>query len=134
MFKIAKGRGVFANEFIPKKTFVCEYKTTQVYRSHRQKQRLEEEYKINKEPCKVVEVHLDDGVVYFDGTRRTNQFGAYINHSRMAPNIKLFYPPIAIRGKLRIAFISIKDISIGEELLWDYKDKDIDWFTERKSH
>ena len=56
---------------------------------------------------------------YFDPTMRPNGVGKYINHAAKGANLKLF-PPIKARGKLRIGFVSIREIHIGDELFFDY--------------
>ena len=28
-------------------------------------------------------------------------------------------PPVAVRGKKRLAFVSLEDINVGEELMWN---------------
>ena len=56
---------------------------------------------------------------YFDPTMRPNAVGKYINHAAKGANVKLF-PPIEARGKMRIGFVSISEIQIGEELFFDY--------------
>jgi SET domain-containing protein len=44
-------------------------------------------------------------------------------------------PATFIRGKLRIGFVSVKEIKAGEEVVWDYgdRDKDIPWLSGGKS-
>ena len=31
------------------------------------------------------------------------------------------FPPIPVRGRIRIGFVSVKDIYVGEELFFDYR-------------
>lgn len=50
----------------------------------------------------------------FDPTMRPNAVGKYINHAAKGANLKLF-PPIEARGKIRIGFVSITEIEVGEE-------------------
>ena len=69
-----KGRGVFATSLIKKGEFICEYKTCKVYpRSSREKE--EEEYVINEEPCMVLDVLTAKGWFTLDATRRFNTLG-----------------------------------------------------------
>ena len=60
-----------------------------------------------------------------DATRKLNQFGCYINHTRHGINIKP-HPPLLGREKYRVGFYSLKDIQKGEELFYDYNDSDAD--------
>ena len=53
---------------------------------------------------------------YFKPTMRPNAVG---KHAAKGANLKLF-PPIEARGKLRIGFVSIREIRIGDELFFDY--------------
>ena len=119
-----KGRGVFSLCDIPKGTFICEYKTTGVY-SKKEHQRREMEYYFNEEIVATVEAKVDGRVMFFDGTRRLNQFGSLINHSTR-PNCKPF-PPVFVRGKYRIGFLALKNICKDQELTWDYNYRDPKW-------
>ena len=119
-----KGRGVFSLCDIPKGTFICEYKTTGVY-SKKEHQRQEMEYYFNEEIVATVEAKVDGRVMFFDGTRRLNQFGSLINHSTR-PNCKPF-PPVFVRGKYRIGFLALKNICKDQELTWDYNYRDPKW-------
>ena len=121
---LGKGRGVFALQNIPEGSFICEYKTTGVYSTQQYKLR-ELEYKQEEEICASVEAKVNSKTMHFDGTRRYNQFGIYINHS-ITPNIKPF-PPVFVRGKHRIGFFSSKPIQKNEELHWDYCYRDPKW-------
>lgn len=121
---LGKGRGVFALQKIPAGSFICEYKTTGVYSTRVFKTR-ELEYKNNEEVSASVEAKVDGKILHFDGTRRFNQFGSFINHS-INPNVKPF-PPLLVRGKFRIGFFSARDIAQNEELHWDYNYRDPKW-------
>ena len=112
---------MFATADIPIQTFICEYKTTVVYSNPATYQKLQNEYIINNEPCKVVEAKLNGKRYWFDATRRLNQFGAYANHA-VHCNSKLL-PPVMVRNKLRIGLLSIRNIQKGEEVTWDYADR-----------
>ena len=122
-----KGRGVFADTKIPKHTFVCEYKTTNVY-DQKQYDKRNKEMEANDEICSIVEYRVGKSILYFDATRRFNQYGKYMNHGRREANVKI-HRPLTIRGRLRIGMYSIRDIEFVEELVWDYgiKRKDMPW-------
>ena len=113
-----KGRGVFANSFIPRHTYVCEYKTTNIY-SRTEYEKREKEMAINEETCAIIEHRVGKSTFYFDATRRYNQLGKYMNHGRKDVNVRV-HRPLAIRGKLRLGMYTITDINEGDELLWDY--------------
>ena len=77
-----KGRGVFATEDIPSSMYICEYKTTNVYNTDKfiRKQR---EYETNEEIFATITFKVGRTSYYYDATRRFNQMGRYINHSRL---------------------------------------------------
>ena len=62
----------------------------------------------------MAECKHDSKKYYFDTTRRVNQFGVYPNQST-ALNCKL-YPPLFVRGKLRLSLVSISNINAREEI------------------
>ena len=97
--------------------YICEYKTTNVYETAGfiPKQR---EYEKNDETSATISFKVGRTKYFYDATRRYNQMGRYMNHSRR-PNIRP-YPPLFVRGKSRIGMYSINDIKKNEELLWDY--------------
>ena len=45
---------------------------------------------------------------------RPSQLGRFINHSKSTNTTT------TVRGKWRIGFMSVRDIEVGEEILWDY--------------
>jgi len=45
--------------------------------------------------------------------------GRFINHVAKNPNVRL-WPLLEVRGRLRMGFVSFRDIAVGEELAWDY--------------
>ena len=128
-YRSSAGRGVIPLEDIPIKTFVCEYKTTGVYTKNIHSKR-ELEYGLNNESSSCVEVKINGKQKYFDGTRRFNQFGRFINHST-SPNLQL-HPPLFVRGKHRIGFFSLHNIPANTELTWDYADRnpEFPWLSE----
>ena len=123
-YKSEKGRGLFATSMIPANEFICEYKTTDVYSSKKRRSEREKEYSVNDEGVRVIEAKFNSKTYYFDATRRLNQFGVYANHS-VTPNAKL-HPPLIVRSKLRVCLYSLRDIASGEEITYDYGDRDSD--------
>lgn len=85
-----KGRGVFAGTKIPKHTFVCEYKTTNVY-YQKQYDKRNKEMEANDEVCLIVEYKVGMSILYFDANRRFNQYGKYMNHGRREANVKIHF-------------------------------------------
>ena len=112
-----KGKGVFAQEDIPTGTFLCEYRTKRVYHP-RKKEKYEKEYTYNKEGSYLLETVQGERLV-FDATRVYNQLGRYINHGTKDSNCT-YHPPLMVRGKKRVGFLSTKFIKKGDELLYDY--------------
>ena len=53
-----------------------------------------------------------------DGTEDTGRYGRLINHSRKDPNAEC--RKVTIGGQLRLIIVAKKDISEGEEILYDY--------------
>ena len=84
--------------------YICEYKTTNVYKTAEfiPKQR---EYEKNHETSATISFKVGQKNYFYDATRRFNQMGRYMNHSRR-PNIRR-YPPMFVRGKSRIGMYSI---------------------------
>ena len=112
-----KERGVVAKSKIGKNQYICEYKTHVPPYPRSQREAAEAEYAANDEGCYLMDVQTDAGWVIFYGTRRPNQYGRYINHGIQA-NCK----PMAfiVRGRRRVGFITTRDVSQGEELVWNY--------------
>ena len=114
-----KGRGVFADAPIVKGKYICEYKTTQVYKRE-EKARHEEEYACNQEACMILEVQTAEGWMCLDATRRFGTLGRLMNHApRTSATVKPF-KALKVNGKWRVAFLATRDIEKGEELTWDY--------------
>jgi len=96
-----KGRGVFANAPIKKGKYVCEYKTTQVYKRE-QRARHEEEYATNMEACMILEAQTKDGWICLDATRRFGTVGRLMNHApKKSATVKPF-KPLKVNGKWRV--------------------------------
>ena len=43
----------------------------------------------------------------------------YIHNAAKGANLKIF-PPTYARGKMRVGFMCIRSVKVGEELFWDY--------------
>ena len=120
-------RGVFATGTIRKGSWLCEYKTAAVYPID-QKAAIEAEYDENGEGSYIIDSTFPipkEGRICFDATRKFNQIGRYLNHAQ-SPNAKLTRP-YKIRGKWCIGFLSLRDIGVGEEVVWDYGVRGEEW-------
>ena len=106
---------------------MCEYKIAAVYPID-QKAAIEAEYDENGEGSYIIDSTFPipkEGRICFDATRKFNQIGRYLNHAQ-SPNAKLTRP-YKIRGKWRIGFLSLRDIGVGEEVVWDYGVRGEEW-------
>ena len=115
------GRGVFATGAIAKGTWLCEYKAALTYPPSEKPNHLEE-YDLNNEGSYVVETSYaipGVGKLCWDATRRYHQIGRYLNHAQR-PNTELTAPVFA-RGKWRIGYMAVRDIEVGDEVVWDYQ-------------
>ena len=116
------GRGVVARGAIAKSSYVCEYKTSAVYYA-KEKSKYENVHEMNSAGSYVVETYypvLKVERLCFDVTERFHHPGRYVARGG---NIRLSCS-IFIRGKWRIGFLAIRHINVGEELAYDYLDRD----------
>ena len=112
-------RGVFATAAILKNDWLCEYKGL-VYPQKEMNGKVEE-YDKNKEGCYIVTSEHPVGGesrMCWDATRHFNQIGRYINHA-LQPNA-ILTSPYFVRGRWRIGFTALREISVGDEVVWDY--------------
>ena len=75
---------MFATEHIPKGSWLCEYKTTRVFKRS-ELEHVKKEYELNNEGSYIVESAYPvgkEGHLCFDATRKYHQFGRYFNHAR----------------------------------------------------
>jgi SET domain-containing protein len=121
------GRGVFCKEYIPKGSWLCEYKAGLVYPPSERKKH-EEIYDLNGEGSYIIESTYaipNHGRMCWDATRRYNQIGRYMNHAQK-PNAELTQP-YEVRGKWRIGFVAVRDIHADDEVVWDYGVRGQEW-------
>ena len=117
---------MFATASISKGQWLCEYKGL-VY-PYRDMKRYTEDYERNGEGCYIVTSKHPVGGgtrLCWDATRNLNQVGRYINHA-LKPNAALtsaFY----VRGKWRVGFVAVRDIAVGDEVVWDYGVRGEEW-------
>ena len=95
------GRGVVATEFIPRQSFVCEYKTSRIVTAG-EREKLEERHEQNGIGCYMVDVVHPvpgHGRIVLDSSEKLHNPGRYINHVARKPNIRP-WPLMDVRGKL----------------------------------
>lgn len=110
---------MFATGPIAKGQWLCEYKGM-VYPRREMKRHIGE-YDNNGEGCYIItsKYPVGDGMrLCWDATRYMHQYGRYLNHARQ-PNSALT-SPVYCRGKWRIGFLAVRDIAVGDEVVWDY--------------
>lgn len=114
-----KGLSVFAKNKIRKGDFICKYEGYLC--PIKEVREREHEYELKGSGSYVFEFKYKEKRWAIDATEDNKTFGRLINHSKLSPNIK---PVIGTENysKPYIYFHAIKDIEIGEELLYDYGD------------
>ena len=121
-----KGRRVFALQRIERHTYICEHKTTNAYKEDKFHLK-QKQYEENEETSATITFPVGRKKFYYDNTRRFNQIGWYLNHSKKA-NVKP-HCAVFLRGKSRIGMYTIKDVLTDEELEWEYgiSTKEMPW-------
>ena len=130
---VCEGRGVFAVDDIPCNSYICEYQGDVI--NFREMKERQNEYAINEEGCFIFEAKKPDGsFIAIDATRHFTSVGRLINHSNKG-NCRPI-GPLLVRGKWRIALVSIKDIKSKEEVLYNYGDttSKIPWLKKSNVH
>ena len=112
------GRGLRANQQLTKWAFVCEYKGQRTHgeEAEEQKSNPQNTYLFFYEDYECPRVwHC------VDASDTVNLKCGLLNHSRRSPNCKMI---LHGRGDtLRPIIIAIRPIEVGEELLWDYGER-----------
>lgn len=116
---LEKGRGVFVQQEVPAGAFLLEYKTAEVFPRSQRKEK-EEIYALNDEPCMILEVETPRGWYCLDATRRFNTLGRLLNHAPPHEATAKPSKPLFVKGKWRVGFLALKNLSPGQELTWDY--------------
>jgi histone-lysine N-methyltransferase SETD8 len=115
-----KGRAVFATRCFQKGDFVCEYAGEMI--SYKQTKKREEMYgKDANIGCYMYFFQHKSNSYCIDATAETSRLGRLLNHSKLAGNChtKLF----EINTKPHLVLIASRDIKQGEEMTYDYGDR-----------
>ncbi|KAL3317421.1 SET domain containing (Lysine methyltransferase) 8 [Cichlidogyrus casuarinus] len=118
---LEKGRGVIATQHFIEGDFVVEYAGELV--SDKEAKDREEKYK--KDPSigsYMFFFNLAGKKYCVDATAESGKLGRLLNHSRLKPNC--YIKALSIDNGPRLAIIAKRFISPGEELLYDYGDRD----------
>jgi histone-lysine N-methyltransferase SETD8 len=124
-----KGRGVVCNEdVIPAGKFICEYAGELLSREDGEKR--EAEYKEKGESMSYLYFFTDGNKEWcVDATEEDENlgYGRLFNHSRLNPNMVTRI--VTIGNEPHIAFFALRDIKKGEEMLFDYGDREseLEW-------
>lgn len=59
---------------------------------------------------------------FLDATREDGTYGRLMNHSKRNPNVRA--KPVEIDGGPAIIFVAMRDLEVGEELRYDYGERD----------
>lgn len=116
-----RGRSVFSKTTFKKGDYVIEYKGTCKEYDEHEFRAFHATYEKNGELSYCLEFSVEGKKYLIDATREF-EFGIarLINHAKN-PNLKLFRPLVVENGKNpRIAIYAATNISVGEELFWDY--------------
>lgn len=122
-----KGRGVFAAANIKKGEFVCRYQGELLTEGEAEKRACAYDAAADTQGKDVAEegnymywFKSRKGVTFcIDASKDDGSFGRLINHSRSQANIQ----PKARTDIPGIYFVAKRDICVGEQLLYDYGDR-----------
>ena len=118
-----KGVGLVANETIRNKEFIVEYAGDLV--DGKEGEERERVYQKQNNPnCCMYSFEFANKKYCIDATPVSRKLGRLVNHSKMNPNCKVKI--VDVRGVPHLVLFSIRDIEIGEEILYDYGDRNKD--------
>lgn len=116
-----KGRGVISTRHFAAGEFIVEYAGELI--SEIEARRRESEYKKHPELGSFMFFFTHGSQRYcVDATKETTRLGRLINHSRQHPTCTVKAIPVG--GVPRLALFARQPIPLGEELLYDYGDRD----------
>lgn len=111
--------GVYASEKIKKGTFICEYAGDLIDR--REAERRDSLYERNSKGSYMFYFNFNNKCYCLDATEPSKRIGRLINHSRKKPNCKMEL--FSLDKTPHLILTAIKDIDAGEELLYDYGER-----------
>ena len=115
-----KGRGIVTTQSFCRGDFILEYKGDMI--NKKEAARREEHYKrIPEMGCFMFYFVHDGKRLCIDGTKDTRNLGRLVNHDRSGTCRPLRF---AFEGHVHIIFIARSDIKAGEEVTYDYFDRD----------
>ncbi|CAF0834099.1 unnamed protein product [Brachionus calyciflorus] len=115
-----KGRGVFSCKYFKKGDFVCEYAGEMI--SYQLAKKREEMYAQDSSiGCYMYFFEYKSKIYCIDATAETDRLGRLLNHSKTEGNCRsqLF----EINSKPHLILIAARDIQPGEEMLYDYGER-----------
>uniref|UniRef100_A0A1I7Z0Y9 [histone H4]-lysine(20) N-methyltransferase n=1 Tax=Steinernema glaseri TaxID=37863 RepID=A0A1I7Z0Y9_9BILA len=116
-----KGRGLRALKSFKRNDFVVEYKGDMV--SIYTARKREEQYAKDSSIGSYMYYFKHKDVQYcIDATDETSYKGRLINHSALKPNLKTKAVDFS-DGSVHLILVALRDIEVGEELLYDYGDR-----------
>nr|ALJ75659.1 SETD8 [Schmidtea mediterranea] len=116
-----KGRGIESTVCFEKDSFVVEYAGDLIS----EKKARENEAIYKQDPSKgsyMFYFRFKDNKYCVDATKESGKLGRLLNHSKLNPNC--YVKVISINDSPRLAIFAKREIEIGEELLYDYGDRD----------
>ena len=117
---LVEGNGVFAQEHFVKNTPLCNYGGVQLTSNYTEKHLLPFEDKCDYvlELCEMT----DNGIkhIYLNcNATGSKTYGQVLNHSSLHPNaLKKIHA--TGKNKLDVIFVAKRDITVDEEIVWDY--------------
>lgn len=115
-----KGRGVFSCKYFKKGDFVCEYAGDMV--SYQVAKKREELYAQDTSVgCYMYFFEYKTKIWCIDATEETERLGRLLNHSKTGGNCRTQL--IEIDSKPHLILVAARDINPGEEMLYDYGDR-----------
>ena len=120
-----KGRGVYAARKFYKGQFVVEYDGERITKADYEKKKQTYDKNPKKYGSYVMEFRSGDKSICIDATKKSKKLGRLMNHNRKG---NLSYKFIKLDDECHVYFVASRDIEKGEEFLWNYGDKDMDFY------
>lgn len=114
-----KGRGIVTTRAFQRKDFVVEY-AGELVDVPEAKDR-EVDYLVGQKGCYMYYFNHKDKNYCVDATAESEFYGRLVNHSRRRPNCVV--KVVEVKGKPHLVLLALRDIDIGEEILYDYGDR-----------